>query len=379
LGLVALAEAKGLTFQLSKEKVKSRPNILNDMYGERLSNRHDVIYKGEIQVGTPPKKFSVVFDTGSGLFWLPTTRCESSGPHADACKDPSRQYDPKASSTSKSMYRSFKMAYGTGSAVGRLYTDTLTLGDGQLVMKDVPVGAAERIWYIDHGIIGLSLPDYKNPKPVFSQAVDQGLMDKPIFTTFLRKCNGECENGGSITLGGFDNVNCQSDVHWTPVATGTSMWRFYVTNLKVGNLQQSIREYAITDSGTSYIQFPTRLFTAVVRELKAEKQSDYLLVPCDSKFQMEFTINGKVFKVTEKEVLLNQGFGKKCVLAIGDAGQFNMFLLGDAFLRGHCVVFDIKNKKVGFVGVKTVENQPEETKRSEPVEPAAEKPDGMFS
>lgn len=56
---------------------------------------------------------------------------------------------------------------------------------------------------------------------------------------------------------------------------------------------------------------------------------------------MEFTVTGKTFSVTEKEVLLNQGFEDKCVVAIEDAGSFDMFLLGDAFIRGHCQVINV--------------------------------------
>lgn len=58
-------------------------------------------------------------------------------------------------------------------------------------MENTPVGAAMRIKYIDHGIIGLSLKDAKNPKPVFQQLVEEGKMDQPIFTTFMKKCNGK--------------------------------------------------------------------------------------------------------------------------------------------------------------------------------------------
>jgi len=361
LGVVAVAlaaEAGGLTIGLIKEKVvPAKLNVLHDMMGERLTNKHDVIYKGVITVGTPPKKFTVVFDTGSGLFWLPAKGCQSSGPHADACKDESMQYDPKASSTATYMKKVFNMYYGTGMAGGRLFMDTLRIGDPalgkQLVMEKTPVGAAMKIKYIDHGIIGLSLKDAKNPKPVFQQLVEEGKMDKPIFTTFMKKCDGECEDGGSLTLGGFDNVNCQEPIHWVPVVTGTSMWRFNVSGIKVGNYERKdLKYFAITDTGTSYIQMPTPLFQAAVKELKAEKKGEFYLAPCNSKFSMEFTVNGKTFPVTEKEVMLNQGFGDKCVVAIGDAGKFDMFLLGDAFIRGHCQVYDIKEKRVGFAAVR---------------------------
>lgn len=122
-------------------------------------------------------------------------------------------------------------------------------------MENVPVGAASKIKYIDHGIIGLSLQDSRYPKPVFMQAVDEGKMDKPIFTTHMKKCEGECEEGGTLTLGGFDDVNCQEPIHWAPVVTGTSMWRFEVTGIKVNNYSdQTIKHFGITDTGTSYIQ-----------------------------------------------------------------------------------------------------------------------------
>lgn len=56
-------------------------------------------------------------------------------------------------------------------------------------------------------------------------------------------------------MGGFDNVNCEEPIHWTPVVTGTSMWRFRVSGMKVGKFEKTGLEYfAITDTGTSYIQ-----------------------------------------------------------------------------------------------------------------------------
>jgi len=358
LALAAVTiEAGGITFVLSKEKVKSGDSgLLNDIFGERLNNKHDVIYRGVITVGTPPQKFNVVFDTGSGVFWLPGKGCRSSGPHAQACANSSMQYDPDASTTAKKVGGALRMFYGTGQAQGEFVNDTLRIGDpsgAQLEMRNVPIGVANRIKYMDHGIVGLSLKDARYAEPVFIQGVKEGKFDKPIFTTFMRKCEGECEDGGALTLGGFDDTNCQEPIHWTNVVSGTSMWRFKVSGMKVnGYTNQAIDYYAITDSGTSYIQIPTKLFTEVVRELKAEKRGEYYLMPCDSKFRFEFTVNGKIFPVTEREVLLNQGFDDKCVVAIGDAGQFEMFLLGDAFIRGHCQVYDVSDKRVGFAAVR---------------------------
>lgn len=75
-------------------------------------------YFGEISLGTPAQKFSVIFDTGSSDFWVLSKQ---------SYPQPEIGYDSEASSTYDSNGTTFEMQYGKGYANGFMSEDTLTV------------------------------------------------------------------------------------------------------------------------------------------------------------------------------------------------------------------------------------------------------------
>ena len=92
------------------------------MLSVKLKNHQNIMYTGEIQVGSPPKSQNVVFDTGSGWLTVATTYCQ-------LCDPVAKNYNPLLS-TSATLLNTDKKYLGYGSVTlgGFIHTDKVCLG-----------------------------------------------------------------------------------------------------------------------------------------------------------------------------------------------------------------------------------------------------------
>jgi hypothetical protein len=133
-------------------------------------------------VGTPPKAFRVILDTGSAILWLPKAGCTNAGRMGEYCDKGEGTYDPKKSKTSKPTGKEFLIKYGIGQTTGHLYQDMFAFGNPvcnkQLKLKKpIVFGAGEEISDGDQGILGLGFARSDEPATsIFDQAVNEGVM-----------------------------------------------------------------------------------------------------------------------------------------------------------------------------------------------------------
>ncbi|XP_016560147.1 aspartic proteinase isoform X2 [Capsicum annuum] len=266
--LAARLEAKeGEALRASIRKYNFRGNLgaSEDTDIVALKNYMDAQYFGEIGVGTPPQKFTVIFDTGSSNLWVPSSKCYFSVPcffH--------KKYKSSQSSTYEKNGKSAAIHYGTGAISGFFSEDSVKVGD--LVVKNQVFIEATREPSVTFlvakfdGILGLGFREIAvgNAVPLWYNMVKQGLVKEPVFSFWLNR-NKEEEKGGEIVFGGVDPNHFKGKHTYVPV-TRKGYWQFDMGDVLINGEPTGYCEggcSAIADSGTSLLAGPTTVITMI--------------------------------------------------------------------------------------------------------------------
>ena len=350
----------------------------------------DSEYLAKVTVGTPEQSFLVVLDTGSSDFWIPDSTCDSplcpsscAGLYCEGSCDASccsnstlfeeanfdafgseicmgkELFDSSKSSTYNKNGTTWQIKYGTGAASGFLGEDTVRLGapgdKDQLVIPKTTIGQATDLapFFGKHhdkidGILGLSFPSLRAAPglPVLFNAVEQGLLDEPIFTVYLQERGNQTDvPGGLITYGAFDAEHCESQIDYHPL-TGEYGYPFDLDAFSIGNYSSKDGWSVISDTGTTVILMPPSVFNEVVKSLGLTSDE----IDCNKKFDdLKLTIGGVEYIIPGKQLILHQG--NKCFIAL-DANYDDTWILGDPWIRSYCNVYNMKEPKIGFAKVK---------------------------
>ncbi|KAH7366160.1 hypothetical protein KP509_18G065800 [Ceratopteris richardii] len=234
-----------------------------------LKNYLDAQYYGEIGIGTPPQKFTVVFDTGSSNLWVPSAKCRLS---VSCYLHP--KFKPSKSSTYKE--DECNIQYGTGAVYGVLSQDKVTVGDMEVVeqpfMEAVKEPGVTFLLAKFDGILGLGFREIAvgDATPVWYNMVDQGLVSQPIFSFWLNR-KAEEENGGELIFGGMDPSHYVEPHTYVPI-TRKGYWQFDMGDFLIDGESTGFCAKgcaAIADSGTSLMAGPTGIITAINQAIGA--------------------------------------------------------------------------------------------------------------
>jgi len=214
-------------------------------------------------------------------------------------------------------------------------------------------------WPFD-GILGLAFQSISadDVVPPLMNAINQSLLDQPIFTVFLDTEGGTNVNstgGGVYTFGGLDTVNCGPVIDYVPLSAD-SWWEFSVDSVNVGTkYKKNTAADVVSDTGTSLLIGATKVVKGIAKAVGAKWNSDYgvYLTKCkDTLAPVTFVINGKQYNLTTGVLSMDVGIGDGHCLFTAypyDMDDFGLdWILGDPFIRQFCQIYDIGQSRLGF-------------------------------
>jgi hypothetical protein len=321
-----------------------------------LQNSDLVEYFGEVAVGQPPQYFKVVFDTGSGILWVPSDLCDG-----EACRDHHRLRENEDNTLKKDRgYVNIK--YGTGRMRGRRATDIVKVAGVGVEKQDFLLSTDEdglvfRNGRFD-GVMGLGKTDLAGilsrgeegrGVPFYINAVNSKTLAEPKFSIFVSKHMGK---PGAVVLGGV-NPKLYSGPIFTHKGHSTAYWMVAMGHMKVGGVHVPTNDArGIVDSGTSLLVGPPEIIENVLPHVRVNSD-------CSNMDELETleinmpTNEGRMvtYKLTPEDYVMNRMGRCKTGIAIMKI-QLRMsnpiIILGDTFLRKYYSVFDHEKNEIGF-------------------------------
>ncbi|XP_060759621.1 nothepsin [Neoarius graeffei] len=335
-------------------------NLVSRKAVERLYNFMDAQYYGQISLGTPEQNFTVVFDTGSADFWVPSAYCVS-----QACAA-HRRFKAVESSTYVHDGRIFGIRYGSGQLLGVMAKDILRVGS--IVLQDQMFGESvyepgmSFVMTRFDGVLGLGYPLLAEElgTPVFDNMMKQKKVEKPMFSFYLSRNGSGIALGGELLLGGMDEEFFIPPINWVPV-TLKGYWQIKLDAVKVQGSAAFCHSHscqAIIDTGTSLISGP-QVYILILQQLIGAMPTPIgeFLVDCtriSSLPVVSFVLNGVEYDLTADVYIRRDTINEEeiCISSFQASDISSPFgpiwILGDIFISQVYSIYDRDKNRVGL-------------------------------
>jgi len=305
----------------------------------------DVGYSATIQIGTPPKPFLILMDSGSADFWVGSESCQSI--EGGGCGN--HQFlGPESSSSFQDSNVPWNITYGTGSASGTVIKDNVFIGNLQLTGHEFGATLLESIEFSSQntpfdGLMGLARSELSNQgvlSPIEALKA-QGLVSEAI-TSYKISRGADKLNDGEITFGGLDQSKFNPQTLVTvPNVNRQGFWEASMPSITVNGQDIGLRNRsAILDTGTTLIIAPPADAEALHQAIPGATSNEQgqFTVPCNTAARLAFTFGGKQFEIDPRDLaFLPLGPGSPdCISGISTSRNFgfvNEWLVGDVFLK----------------------------------------------
>jgi len=341
----------------TEEERSLRGVALRKGESEPIKDYANAQYYGSVTIGSPPQSFEVIFDTGSSNLWVPKVGCTHCGNPLFGRK---KKYNHDSSSSYKEDGGDFEIMYGSGSVSGFFSQDSVTLADDIVIsgqrfaeVQDAGgLGLAYALGKFD-GILGLGFTSISvdGTPTVFENAIDQNLLDQPIFSFYLG------DNGpGELTFGAYDPAKFEGDLTYVKLQAAT-YWQIALDQATAGDYASGTNQTAIVDSGTSLIAGPKAEVQKLAAAVGAKPNimGEYTIdcATLDQVPDIVFHIDGKEYVIPGKDTVIQaQNTCLFAFMGIDFPPPGPQWILGDVFMRKFYTVFNYVDQTIGFAAAK---------------------------
>jgi len=327
--------------------------LTEETSGTASERRPKMAYYGEVTLGTPPQRFVVVYDTGSGNLIVPGSECYSHACHMH------KRFKADLSNTSRpsvcGMYNGrpsnrLTIHFGTGHVRGKCMGDEICIGG--LCTAAHFIEATEESdnpfsSFRFDGVLGLSLSTLSrsNDFSLMHQLSSRHSFKQPIFSVFLSSQEDETSE---ITFGDAVEEHMASELFWVPLTGVSGYWEVRIEDITLNGRKQNVCQdcRVAVDTGTSMLAGPSPIMSQLRRLLNVRSDcSNY-----DQLSKLGFIIGGRILSLNPSDYVSRTQWG--CRLSLMDldipppAGP--IFIFGIPFLQRYYTVYDEPNSRVGF-------------------------------
>jgi hypothetical protein len=314
-----------------------------------------------VQIGTPPRDFRMIMDSGSADFWVGSEDCRSTagggcGNHTFIGTNSSSSFNPSQTP--------FAIRYGTGNVAGFVVQDDVTLaglalpahtfGAANVESPEFTADETDFDGYVHllstkplklttNRILGTAqstLSQQNTLTPVEKLKLDGKIRVAVVSYKISRIADQK--NDGQITFGGVDSNKFEADTLVTiPNVNKNGFWEApLVATVNGQSIGLDEGRTAIVDTGTTLIVAPPADAAALHEAIQGAREDGEggFIVPCTMNETVALTFGGTAFDIDPRDVAFlpldpNEPEGD-CISGItsGAVGEDGQWLVGDVFL-----------------------------------------------
>ncbi|KAF4740595.1 1,3-beta-glucanosyltransferase [Perkinsus olseni] len=337
-----------------------------------LANVFNMYYYGAVLVDG--QLIRVMFDTGSGVVWIP-----GMGSKGVDCEKQHMCFVSPKDKGSEDVIRQVPYSYGSGEVLLNMTHASVSIfGHQDITVHDFTLGVEVELSVHGYevaqydGIFGMAWPALASGGDLFvPKLYEQGLIPNNLFGMYISR------SGSEMSLGAIDGSKFSGDLQYLKILL-EAWWTLDLESVKVGEGSSSTgggreaiggRRLAIVDTGTSLITGNVddviALMLLIMEESGAEieysPELNFFIFDCEHILNLPtitFILrgaNGETIALPVYGYEYAMMFVDGCILTIQPhlrSGFGPQWILGDPFLRAYYTVYDYDNSRVGFASVK---------------------------